>query len=62
MAFEVIDSRNALSGAGSVGMRFSHLQSYQDPFYQEHFGGGTEAFWRWIVDESDAFSPEFGSS
>ena len=27
VAFEVINSRNALSGAGSDGVRFSHLQS-----------------------------------
>ena len=60
VAFEVANSRNALSGAGSDGLRFSHLQSIiGTQFGQEHFGAGIEAFWGWIVDEPDAFPPEF---
>ena len=63
VAFEVINSRNALSGVGSDGLRFSHLQSIiRTQFGQEHFGAGIEAFWRRMVDEPDAFPPEFGSS
>ena len=60
VAFEVINSRNALSGAGSDGLRFSHLQSIiRTQFGQDHFGAGIEAFWRRMVDEPDAFPPEF---
>ena len=60
VAFEVINSRNALSGAGSDGLRFSHLQSMiRTQFGQEHFGAIIEAFWRRTVDERDAFPPEF---
>ena len=59
VAFEVTNYRNVLSGAGSDGLRFSHLQSIiRIEFGQEHFGVGIEAFWR-IVDEPDAFATEF---
>ena len=44
VAFEVINSRNALSGAGSDGLRFSHLQSIRTQFGQERFGAGIEVF------------------
>ena len=58
--FEIINSRNALSGAGSNGLCFSHLQSIiRTQFGQEHFGAGIEAFWRRTVDEPDVFLPEF---
>lgn len=60
VAFEVINSRNALSGAGSDGLRFSHLQSIiRTGFGRENFGTGIEAFWRRIVDDPDAFPSEF---
>ena len=42
---EVINSRNALSGAGSDGLRFSHLQSIiMTSFGCEKIGTGIEAF------------------
>ena len=60
VAFEVINSRNALSGAGSDSLRFSHLQSIiRTQFSQKHFGAGIEASWRRMVDEPDAFPSEF---
>ena len=59
-ALEVINSRNALSGAGGDGLRFSHLQSIiRTSFGREKFGAGIEAFWRRIIDDSGAFPPEF---
>ena len=59
VAFEVINSRSALSGSGSDGLRFSHLQSIVGTqFCHEHFGAAIEAFWRRMVDEPDAFPPE----
>ena len=59
MAIEVINSRNALSGAGNDGLRFSHLQSIiRAQFCQEQFGAGIGAFWKRMVDEPDAFPPE----
>ena len=60
VAFEDINSCNALSEAGSDGLRFSHLQSIiRTQFGQEHLDAGTEAFWRRMVDERDAFPLEF---
>ena len=60
VAFEVTNSRNALSGAGSDDLRFSCLQSIiRTQFGQEHFGAGIEALWRRTVDEPDVFLPEF---
>ena len=60
MVFEVINFRNTPSGAGSDGLRFSQLRSItRSNFGQECFGAGIEAFWRRIVDEPDAFPPEF---
>ena len=45
VAFEVINTRNALSGAGSDGLRFSHLRSIiRTQFGHERFGAGIEAF------------------
>lgn len=61
-AFGVINSRNALliSVAGSDGLRFSRLQSItRTQFGQTHFSAGIEELWRRIVDEPDAFLPEF---
>ena len=61
VALDVINSRNALSGAGSDGLRFSHLQSIiRTGFGREKFGAGTQAFWRRIFDDPGAFPPEFG--
>ena len=60
LALEVIKSRNALSGAGSDGLRFSHLQSIiRTGFGREKIGAGIEAFWRRIIDYLNAFPPEF---
>ena len=60
MALDV-NSGNALSGAGSDGLRFSHLQSIiRTGFGREKFGAGTQAFWRRIFDDPGAFPPEFG--
>ena len=59
-ALEVINSRNALSGAGSDGLRFSHLQSIiRTSFGREKFGAGIEAFWRRTIDDPGALPPEF---
>lgn len=60
VAFEAIYSRSALSGAESDGLRPSHLQSNsRTQLGQVHCGAGIEAFlWR-VVDEPDAFAPDF---
>ena len=56
----MINSRNALSGGGSDGLRFSHLQSIiRTGFGREKFGTGVEAFWRRIIEDPSAFPPEF---
>ena len=62
VTLEVINSRNALSGGGSDGLRFSYLQStIWTGFEREKFGAGIEfeAFWRRIIDDPNAFPPEF---
>ena len=60
VTLDVINSRNALSGAGSDGLRFSHLRSIiRTGFGRETFGAGIEALWRPIFDDPSAFSPEF---
>ena len=60
ITLEVINSRNALSGAGSDGLRFSHLQSItRTSFGRAKFDAGIEAFWRRIIDNPGAFPPEF---
>ena len=60
MALDVINSRNALLGAGSDGLRFSQLQSIiRTGFGREKFRAGIEAFWRRIIDDPNAFQPEF---
>ena len=60
VTFEVINFRNGLSGAGSDGLRFSHLQSIiRTGFGREKFGTGMEAFWRRIIDNPSTFPPEF---
>ena len=59
VALEAINSRNALSGAGSGGLRFSHLQSIiRTGFGREKFGAGIEAFRRRIIDGPNNFPPE----
>ena len=58
--FDVMSSRSALSGSGVDGQRFAHLQSIIDTdIGREEFGRGMAAFWRRLVDEPDAFPPEF---
>ena len=60
VALEAINSRNALSGAGSDGLRFPHLQSIiRTGIGREKFGAGNEAFLRRIIDDPNAFPPEF---
>ena len=60
VAFGVMNFRNALSGAESDGLCFSHLQSIiRTQFGRQHFGAGIEAFWRTMADETEAFPPEF---
>ena len=47
VTLEVINSRNALSGAGRDSLRFFHLQSIiRADFGRENVGAGIEAFWR----------------
>ena len=58
--FDVISSRSALSGPGNDGQRFAYLQSIiHTDIGREEFGRGMTAFWRRLVDEPDAFPPEF---
>ena len=53
-------TRSALSGPGNDGQRFSHLQSIiHTDIGREGFGKGVTTFWRKIIDEPDAFPPEF---
>ena len=60
VALDVINSRNALSGAGSDGLHFSYLQSiFRTGFGREKFRADIEAFWRRIFDYPGAFPPEF---
>lgn len=59
-AFEVINSRNAPSGARSAGLRFAYLQFMtRTQFGQEHFGAGIGSFRGRIVDGHDAFPTGF---
>ena len=49
-----------LSGPGSDGQRFANLQSnIHTDIERKAFGRGMTAFWRKLVDEPDAFPPEF---
>ena len=60
MLFDVISSRNALSGPGNGGKRFAHLQSIiHTDIGREEFSRGMTAFWGRLVDKPDAFPPEF---
>lgn len=60
VALDVIDYRNALSGAGGNDVRFLHLQlSIRTGRGREEFGAGVESFWRWIFDDSGAFPQGF---
>ena len=55
-----MSSRSALSDPENDGKRFSHLQSIiHTDIGREEFRKGMAAFWRKIVDEPDAFPPEF---
>ena len=59
VAPDVINSRNALSGAGSDCLRFSHLQSIiRTGIGREKFGAGIGAFWKRIFGDPSAFQPE----
>ena len=58
--FDVIASQSTLSGLGSGGQRLAYLQSIiRTDIGREEFGSGMTAFRRRIVDEPDAFPPEF---
>ena len=60
VALEVINFRNELPGAGSDGLHFAHLQSIIGTgFGSEKFEAGIEAFWRRIIDDPNAFQPQF---
>ena len=60
MLSDVISYRSVLSGPGNDGQRFSHLRSIiHTDMGREEFGKGMTPFWRKIVDEPDAFPPEF---
>ena len=58
--FDSIGSHSALSVAGNDDQRFAHLWSiiYTETG-REEFGRGMPAFYRRIIDEPDAFPPEF---
>ena len=59
VALEVINSQNALSRARNDGLRFSYLQAtMRTDFGHEIFMAGVEAFWRRIIADPGAFSPE----
>ena len=50
----------ALSGPGNDGQRFAHLKSIiHTDIGREEFSRGVTAFWTRLVDEPDAFPPEF---
>ena len=58
--FDVISSRRTLSGPGNDGQRFSHLRSIiLTDIGRQEFGRGMTACGPRIVDEPDAFPPEF---
>ena len=58
--FDAITFRSTLSGPGNDGQRSAHLQSIiHTDIGMEEFGRGMTAFRRRIVDEPDAFPPEF---
>ena len=58
--FDVIRSCSALSGPENDGQRFMHPQSIiHTDIEREVFGRCMTTFWRRIVDEQDAFPPEF---
>ena len=58
--FDVISTHSALSCPGNNGQRFPYFQSViHTDIGREEFGRGMTSFWRRIVDEPDAFSPEF---
>ena len=60
MLFDFISSRSALSVSGNSYQWFSYLQSINHAYIgPEEFGRGMATFWRRIVDEPDAFPPEF---
>ena len=60
VALELINSRNALSEAGSDSLCFSLLQSIiRTGFGREKVGAGIESFWKRIIDDPNAFPPEF---
>ena len=57
---DAISSRGALSGPGNDGQRFSHLRSIiLTDIGRQEFGRGMTACGPRIVDEPDAFPPEF---
>ena len=60
VALEAIDSRNALSGPGGDGLRFSHLQSITTTeFTREKNGDSMKTLWRRIIDDTSAIPPGF---
>ena len=58
MPFDIVSPLSALSGPGKDGQRFSHLQPMIHTYIgREEFGRSMAAFWRRIVDGSEAFPP-----
>ena len=53
-------TRYQARGAGSDGLRLSHLQStISTGFGREKFGAGIDTLWRRIFDDPGAFPPNF---
>lgn len=56
----VIKNRSSNSGAGNDGQRFSHLKSIVNTkIGQEDFSEAMSSLWRKLVDDPNAFPPEF---
>lgn len=59
--FDAVSSRCVLSGPGTDGQRFAHASIVHTSIGREDFDQGiTTAFWWRIVDEPNAFPPDFG--
>ena len=57
---EVINSRSSNSGAGNDGQRFSHLKSIANTkIGREDFSMAMSSLWRRLVNDPNAFPPEF---
>ena len=60
MLLAVFESRSSNSGAGKDGQRFSHLKSIVNTrIGQEKLSEASSSLWRKLVDDPNAFPPEF---